>query len=233
MAVEGGVHADRERTTSERQLRKLEGERKKLLDAHYADAIPLDLLKSEQARIATQVASIEGRLVAVAGDFKAAEINMRRALQRAGDCEAAYRDASDKMHRQFNLAFFKRLIIGDDYSVTGELAEPFDVILSEELRRAAIAGESEALTEAVDDALRERGDIDSDGGRNEQRPREPEGLLVGAGTPGPSWDQGSRQKIVVRMRVQRRNHDGLLEHLMEPVARQARRRAAEMIRDAA
>jgi hypothetical protein len=35
------------------------------------------------------------------------------------------------------------------------------------------------------------------------------------------------------MRVQRRNHDGLLEHLMEPVARQGRRRAAEMMRNAA
>jgi hypothetical protein len=37
----------------------------------------------------------------------------------------------------------------------------------------------------------------------------------------------------VRMRGQRRNHDGLLEHLMEPIARQARQRAADMIRDAA
>jgi len=32
---------------------------------------------------------------------------------------------------------------------------------------------------------------------------------------------------------QRRNYDGLLEHLMDPVARQARRRAVEMLRDAA
>jgi hypothetical protein len=28
------------------------------------------------------------------------------------------------MRRQFNLAFFKRLITGDDYNVPGELAEP-------------------------------------------------------------------------------------------------------------
>jgi hypothetical protein len=37
----------------------------------------------------------------------------------------------------------------------------------------------------------------------------------------------------LRMRVQRPNHDGLLEDLMEPVARQGRRRAVEMICDAA
>jgi site-specific DNA recombinase len=187
------LHADRERSTAERRLHKLEGERKKLLDAHYADAIPLDLLKSEQARIAAEVASIEGRLVAVEGDFKTAEINMQRALARAGDCEAAYGEASDKLRRQFNLAFFKRLLIGDDYTVTGELAQPFDVILSEELRRAAIARETDALTEAVDDALRERA-IDSNG----QRPREPEEVLVGAGSPSPSWGQGFSQKILVR-----------------------------------
>jgi hypothetical protein len=38
--------------------------------------------------------------------------------------------------------------------------------------------------------------------------------------------------LPMRMRVQRRNHDGLLEHLTEPLG-QARRRAAELIRDAA
>ena len=31
-------------------MSNLEGERKKLLEAHYADAVPLDLLKSEQVR---------------------------------------------------------------------------------------------------------------------------------------------------------------------------------------
>ena len=59
--------ATRERTTQECWLRKLEGERKKLLDAHYADAIPLDLLKSEQNRIVAEVAAIEGRLAAHLG----------------------------------------------------------------------------------------------------------------------------------------------------------------------
>jgi hypothetical protein len=72
-----------------------------------------------------------------------------------GNCEGAYREAPGRLRRQFNLAFFKRLLIGDDYSVSGELAEPFDVILGEELRRAAIAQENEELTQAVDEALRE------------------------------------------------------------------------------
>ena len=177
-------------------MRKLEGERKKLLDAHYADAIPLDLLKSEQTRIAAEVASVEGRLVAVEGDFKAAETNMHRALTRAGDCEAAYREASGTMRRHFNLAFFKRLLIDDDCGVTGELAEPFDVLLGEDLRRAVIAQESEELTEAIEEAQRRRA---IEGDDNEQPPREPGSVLVGAGEPPtPSFRRGFSPKILVQ-----------------------------------
>ncbi len=43
--------SDRERGVQERRLRKLQGEREKLLQSHYADAIPLELLKSEQNRL--------------------------------------------------------------------------------------------------------------------------------------------------------------------------------------
>jgi hypothetical protein len=57
---------------------------------HYADAIPLELLKSEQDRITTAIAGAEGRLAAIAADFRAAETNLQRALTRAGDCQAAY-----------------------------------------------------------------------------------------------------------------------------------------------
>jgi hypothetical protein len=34
-------------------------------------------------------------------------------------------------------AFFKRLLIEDDYAVVGELTEPFDWLLNDQLRRAA------------------------------------------------------------------------------------------------
>ena len=171
--------AEHDRTSSERRLRKLADERKKLLDAHYADAIPLDLLKSEQARIATEVAAIEGRRVAVEGDFKAAETNISRALTRVGDCETAYREASATMRRQFNLAFFKRLVIDDDYGVVGELAEPFDLILGDDLRlAAAIKAEEDERAVELAQGLPAIG-VEA---HNEQHPREPERVLVGAGS---------------------------------------------------
>jgi site-specific DNA recombinase len=189
--------SERERGAQERRLGKLVDERKKLLDAHYAGAVPLDLLKSEQDRIATAVAAIEGRLAEIAADFKTAEANLHRALTRAGDCEGAYREASGRLRRQFNLAFFRRLLIGDDYTVMAELAEPFDVLLGEDLRRVVVAQAGDELQDAIEEAERRR---TVEGEHNEQRPREPERVLVGAGATGLSEGRGLSQKILVRMR---------------------------------
>jgi site-specific DNA recombinase len=174
--------ADHERTTQTRRRTKLEAERKKLLDAHYADAIPLDLLKTEQTRITAGIAAAEGRLAEVEADFKTAETNLDRALSFVGDCEAAYREAPDAVRRQFNLSFFKRLLIDDEYTVTGELAEPFDLLLGDDLRLAA-AIKAEEDARAVELARRQPA-VQTEA-HNEQRPPEPEEVLVGA-APTPT-----------------------------------------------
>ncbi|MGH2879458.1 MAG: hypothetical protein ACRDK4_07640, partial [Solirubrobacteraceae bacterium] len=121
----------------------------------------------------TEMADAEGRLAEIEGDFAVAATNLEQALVRADDCEAAYREATPTMRRQFNLAFFKRLLVGDDDTITADLAEPFDTILSDELRRAVIAKAGDELTEAVDEALRQR-DTDEHDPRNDKRPQEPE-----------------------------------------------------------
>jgi repressor LexA len=180
--------SDRERGVQERRLRKFQGEREKLLQAHYADAIPLELLKSEQDRLTTAIAGAEGRLAAIAADFKTAETNLERALARAGDCQAAYREATDRMRRQFNLAFFKRLIISDEGAVSGELAEPWDVILGEELRRAVAVREAESLKDAIEQAERNK----------KRHPREPELALVGATAAATDSGDGWSPNILVR-----------------------------------
>jgi site-specific DNA recombinase len=188
--------ADREQDAQARRLRSLEGERKKLLEAHYADAIPLGLLKSEQDRITTEIANAEGRLSEITADFQKAEANLARALVRIGDCQAAYSQASEKLRRQFNMAFFRRLLLSDDGTVSAELAEPFDTILNDELRRATVVQADRELRESVEDAIRRR----AAAGlliRNEQRPPEPK-LLVGAGSAStPSRRGGSSQNIMV------------------------------------
>jgi hypothetical protein len=69
---------------------------------------------------------------------------------------AAYQEASGPLRRQFNLAFFQRLFIDDEYTVTGELAEPFDTLLGDELRRAVAVRANEQLQDAVEQTIRKR-----------------------------------------------------------------------------
>jgi site-specific DNA recombinase len=188
------VDAERERLVQARRLRQLEGERKKLLDAHYADAIPLDLLKSEQDRLSCEIANAEGRIAEIAGDFKVAETNVARALTRAGDCEAGYREANDRLRRQFNMAFFKRLLLSDEGEITSELASPFDIILGEELRRAAISQAEQELGDAINETLRQRA------ARNKQRLQEPDSTPTGAKPPALASRGGFSPTMMVRAR---------------------------------
>jgi hypothetical protein len=88
-------------------------ERKMLLDAHDAGVVPVDLRKSEQDRIATAVAAIEGRQAEIADDFKTAETNLQRALTRAGGLRGCLPRSIEQLPRQFNPGFFERLVIGD------------------------------------------------------------------------------------------------------------------------
>jgi hypothetical protein len=194
------LDTERERRVQERRLVGLRAERKKLLDAHYADAVPLDLLKSEQERLTREIDSAESRVAAVEGDFKKAESNLKRALTRVGDCETAYREASGPLRRQFNLAFFKRLEIDDEYMVRGELAEPFDALLGDDLRRAVAVRANQELQDGIKEVLRQR-DAEGIATLNEQHPREPERPLVGA---APATDfafgGGFSTELLVRMR---------------------------------
>src|SRR5262249_5110140 len=54
--------AESERDSQRRRIRGLQDEQKKLLDAHYADAIPLELLKAEQSRLSKEITAAESRL---------------------------------------------------------------------------------------------------------------------------------------------------------------------------
>jgi site-specific DNA recombinase len=190
--------AERERVAQHRRLGQLEGERKKLLEAHYADAIPLDLLKSEQDRLTAEIANAEGRLAEVEADFQKAEANLARALTRAGDCHAAYGEASDRLRRQFNMAFFKRLLLSDEGEVTAELAEPFDVILGDELRRAAISQAEHELGEAISETLRQRAADERT--QHDQCPQEPDLAPVGTELQALAGRGGFSPTMMVRAR---------------------------------
>ncbi len=115
----------REMTTRKQQLLD---QRSRLLQAHYAGALPLDLLKEEQDRIARQLADVESRLEATTANLEDVGRNVRTALSYAANCYAAYAGATDHIKRLFNQAFFTKIYVEQDY-VRTELAEPFKSLL--------------------------------------------------------------------------------------------------------
>ena len=127
-----------------REKDKLERKRKKLLEAHYNDAIPLDLLKSEQQKIAKQLAAIDHQIKAYDYTFTTIIERLDDAIELITDCGLTYRLANDKMKKLMNQAVFTRLLIGSDGKVTAEFAEPFAMLVE------PIKDELTQLNSAVD-----------------------------------------------------------------------------------
>ncbi|BCN69576.1 hypothetical protein RE943_30490 [Prescottella equi] len=111
------------------QQERLTKERTRLLQAHSVGAIPLDLLKEEQTRIARQLATVEERLEATKVEFSALEQHIQAALGYASNCYLGYVAAGHHVRRLYNQAFFERIYVDDD-AVRVELREPFRTLLT-------------------------------------------------------------------------------------------------------
>ena len=128
-----------------REQARLERERQKLLEAHYAGAVPIDLLKREQERISRALQKIGSQLAATSLEFETVERNLELALDLTVDCGAAYRDAPEHIKRMFNQAFFEKVLVIQDDDSTGdirlepEFREPFGTLLGSELKTAEAA----------------------------------------------------------------------------------------------
>jgi site-specific DNA recombinase len=173
-----------ERQALERQKQRLLVERTKLLQAHYADAIPLDLMRSEQTRIADQLDYIKERLEAAGRQEAIVNFNLGRALRLATNVHDAYRASDGTRRRLLNQAFFKKLII-DTEGVRSEFAEPYDILLSPQLR---IARQTASSTKAGEPASLEPDWATWEASFNKDEPRRPGGrrgskdaIMVGAG----------------------------------------------------
>ena len=127
------------------QQTKLQAEQTKLLHAHYADAIPLNLLKTEQARIAKQLATIDKELRSLTADQTRVKEHLTQALDLLEDCHHLYTHAPDNLKKLLNMVFFDHIAIhpADDESsephrsATPHPAPPFDQLTNPELTQAA------------------------------------------------------------------------------------------------
>ena len=110
----------------------LEHKRQKLLEAHYSDAIPLDLMKSEQKKIAKELASVEHEINMHNVTFENILANLHLALDLIENCGTTYRAASDMTKRLINQSLVSRFLVSngnDGLNINVEFKAPFDTIL--------------------------------------------------------------------------------------------------------
>ena len=119
-----------ERAVLTAQRDKLEAERLKLVQAHYADAIPLDLLKTEQDRIRTSLDQITGRLDTLATTYSSAREGLDHIADILTDAGDLYTKCEPTERRILNRALFTRIIIDEDEHPTFVPAEPVASVLA-------------------------------------------------------------------------------------------------------
>jgi site-specific DNA recombinase len=142
-----------ERATARK--RRVQDEREKLLRAHYAGAIPQDLLATEMKRLTRELAEADTEIKAAQVSTADLAETLRRALTAASHCERAYLTAPDHVKRQINQGFFEKLFISEDGTVErAEMTEPFAALLDAGHAIQALASGPEATRTSPADVLR-------------------------------------------------------------------------------
>ena len=109
------------------QARKLKTQQAKLLEAHYADAIPLNLLKTEQARLTRELDHITRELATLTADRERVEQHLTEALALLEHCHHLYThpDTPPSLKKLLNTIFFTEILINpDDNTPTGTPQRP-------------------------------------------------------------------------------------------------------------
>lgn len=123
--------AARDVTEAQRAHNRLENERQKLLEAHYAGAVPVDILKREMDRLTRELHDADMRAQSVIRSQEELTRLLDAALNLAAHCYALYENATKRERRMFNQGFFTRLYVAADGSIDrAELQEPFVQLLA-------------------------------------------------------------------------------------------------------
>ncbi len=128
-------HSQLDVTRQRKRLARLADERRKLLQAFYAGAIPLELLTEEQARITSEVQQAQSLLTQAEHAFEDVEATIRAALELAVNLHDAYQRGGPQVRRLLNQFFFKRVLVGSG-DVQVELSEPVEALYRYALTRA-------------------------------------------------------------------------------------------------
>ena len=102
----------------------LEDKRRRLMHAHYEGAVPLDLLKEEQAKLSTELNQIERQLAAYQADAAEVRQHLAQALDLLEDCHRLYTAAPDHLKKLLNQVFFERVLVNPLVDEEGRVILP-------------------------------------------------------------------------------------------------------------
>ena len=130
------------------QARKLKTQQAKLLEAHYADAIPLNLLKTEQARLTRELDHVTRELATLTADRERVEQHLTEALALLEHCHHLYThpNTPPSLKKLLNTIFFTEILINPDDNTPTSTPQrpihptprpPFDQLTNPTLRHDA------------------------------------------------------------------------------------------------
>ncbi len=120
---------ERDRARALKRRVQLNEQRKKLLNAHYMDAIPLELMKEEQERITKEMADTERDLAAAEIGLDKVASTLRRSMQFLTNCYQTYVMAPPQLRRQLNQAVFECFLVNHDGLLRAKPTEAFRTLL--------------------------------------------------------------------------------------------------------
>jgi site-specific DNA recombinase len=120
---------EREKARALKRRILLNEERKKLLNAHYLDAIPLELMKAEQDRITRELSESENQVRLAEVRLDQVETLIRRSMSFLKHCYETYVSAPPQLRRQLNQAMFEAFFVTQDGSVIAKPTEFFRSLL--------------------------------------------------------------------------------------------------------
>ncbi len=134
-AIVTEVATRHEDTTAERELlaqrhEHAEAERFKLMEAYYANAIDVAMLRHEQERIGAELRAVESRQATLDASLDDWQEVMDLALRFSTRCATAYRRGSDRTRRLFNAAVLEDVRVRGGHIVEAAYKEPFDLLFS-------------------------------------------------------------------------------------------------------
>lgn len=122
------LERDKDRTIRSLTTRRtnIEDKRRRLMHAHYEGAVPLDLLKEEQAELSTELSQIERQLTAYQADITEVRQRLAQALSLLEDCHRLYTAAPAHLKKLLNQVFFERVLVNPAVDEDGRVILPED-----------------------------------------------------------------------------------------------------------